>query len=80
LWNVPSGKEYMTLRGHGNGVTSVAFAPDGRTRASSDHDVVKLWDVATGKERATLKEHTSTLMSVAFDLVGKTLASASLDN
>ena len=30
LWDATSGQEARTLKGHTNGVTSVAFSPDGR--------------------------------------------------
>ena len=58
LWDVATGKEQATLKGHTEWVKSVAFSPDGKTLASGSGDsTIKLWDVATGKEQATLKGH-----------------------
>ena len=50
LWDVATGKERATLKGHTDWVNSVAFSPDGKTLASGSGDkTVKLWEVATGK-------------------------------
>jgi len=67
--------------GHTDEVTSVAFAPDGRTLASGSPDqTIKLWDVASGREVRTLSGHTHWVRSVAFSPDGRTLASGSYDN
>jgi WD40 repeat protein len=47
LWDVATGKQRATLRGHGLTIESVAFAPDGMTLASSENDGgVMLWDLS----------------------------------
>ncbi len=75
LWDVSSGREVRTLRGHTAPVLSVAFAPDGRTLASGSGDnTIKLWDVASGREVRTLSGHTWFVSSVAFAPDGQTLA------
>jgi WD40 repeat protein len=76
LWDVVTGKEQATLRGHTDDVSSLAFSPEGKTLASGSHDTtMKLWDVTTGKERATLRGHTGWVVSVEFSPDGRTLAS-----
>jgi WD40 repeat protein/serine/threonine protein kinase/tetratricopeptide (TPR) repeat protein len=73
-------RELLTLRGHGHGVISVAWSPDGRRLASaSDDQTVKVWEVATGKEILTLRGHTDRVESVAWSPDGTRLASASWD-
>jgi WD40 repeat protein len=80
LWDVVTGKELNTLKGHQDGVSSVSFFPDGKTLASASLDgTVKLWDVGTGKELNTLKGNQHRVISVSFSPDGKTLAFASID-
>jgi hypothetical protein len=51
LWDVASGHELRTLKGHSWTVEAVAFSPDGRTLASGDWDqTIKLWGVPSGEE------------------------------
>jgi WD40 repeat protein len=50
LWDVQTGKERATLKGHTNWVNSVAHSPDGRTLASGSNDAtIKLWGVLTAQ-------------------------------
>jgi WD40 repeat protein len=58
LWDASSGREMLTLRGHGRGVRSVAFSPDGIHIASGSLDgTAKIWTAATpGQVAAWEKE------------------------
>jgi len=79
LWDVASGRELRSLRGHSSYVTSVAFSSDGRTLASASVDrTVKLWDAGSGRELRSL-QHADDVNVVAFSPNGKMLASGSHD-
>ena len=67
----------VTLRGHSAGISSLSFAPDGRTLASGSNDAtIRLWDVVALREKSRLTGHTGLVNSVAFSPDGKTLASS----
>src|SRR6185503_2861934 len=60
--------------GHSEGVSSVAFSPDGKTLASGSADgTIQLWDVVTGLGLKTVRG-SGRVESVAFSPDGKTLA------
>jgi WD40 repeat protein len=50
VWDAQTGQELLTLKGHTNLVTSVAFSPDGQRLVSgSADDTVKVWDASLGE-------------------------------
>jgi WD40 repeat protein len=80
VWDVATGECLLTLRGHKQLVTAVAYSPDGKLLASGSQDnMVRVWDAATGRLIHTLRDHTEALASVAFSPDGERLASAGQD-
>jgi WD40 repeat protein len=80
VWELPSGRELLTLQGHEDTIYTVAFSPDGKTLASGSVDqTVRLWDLTTGNCIKVLVEHEGWVRAVAFSPDGKTLASGSVD-
>ncbi|WP_287234779.1 WD40 repeat domain-containing protein [Microcystis sp. Msp_OC_L_20101000_S702] len=81
LWNLETGREILTLKGHDGSLTTTAFSPDGKSLVTASYDkTIKLWNVETGQEIRTLKGHDSYVYSVNFSPDGKTLVSGSWDN
>ena len=59
VWDADTGQEVLSLKGHTDRVTSVAYQPRRQTHRHRQRDgTVKVWDAATGQELLTLKGHT----------------------
>ncbi len=73
LWG-ENAREPLRLKGHEEGVKTVAFAADGKALASGDgKGTVRLWDVASGRERSRFVAGPE-IGALAFSPDGKTLA------
>jgi WD40 repeat protein/uncharacterized caspase-like protein len=80
LWNPATGQQLGTIKGHGKGITKVAFSRDAKLIATAGTDnTIKIWDVATQRELKTLTGHNAGIESMDFSPDGKLLASASDD-
>lgn len=77
LWDVAGGKELHTIALEG--VSSLAFSPDGKTLASGSVSL-HLWDVARGKELWRNRDHKEAVHTVLFAPDGKVLISGSGDD
>ena len=80
LFDIATGREVGAIKGHGKGVTDVAFSRDGKLLASSGTDnTIKIWDLASKRELRTLTGHTANVESMDFSPDGRLLASAGED-
>jgi WD40 repeat protein len=80
LFDVATGQQVGAIKGHGKGVTDVAFSRDGKLLASSGTDnTIKIWDVASRSEVRTLVGHIANVESMDFSPDGRLLASAGED-
>jgi WD40 repeat protein len=68
-----TGKELAILTGHQQGVSHLAFSPDGNTLVSSDDGNVKLWSVVARREVATVIRNLAHIRFLAFTPDGNTL-------
>jgi WD40 repeat protein len=55
VWDTDTGKELpLTFKGHKQGVSRIAYSPDGSRLAASAWDVVIVWDAATGRHTLSI--------------------------
>ena len=75
VWDARSYRAVHTLRGHTEGVLSVAFSRDGRLATASADKTVKLWDAGPATAR-TLTQFDGGIRRVAFSPDGGRLATS----
>lgn len=75
LWDVATGAERLPAEGHRDAVTSLCFAPDGKTVVSASEDrAVRLWDAFTGKPLRQLGQGPVKVGPLAFSPDGALVA------
>lgn len=87
VWQAAGGQPVSTLRGHRDGVLSLAFSPTGETLVTGSQDQTLgvwdvsrgLWDAVMGIRVHTLRVQTGAVTCVAFHRDGTLLASGSDD-
>ena len=80
VWDMETGHELRTLRGHTGGVHGVALSGHGRLAVSASEDkTLKVWEVETGRELQTLTGHGAYVWGVALSGDGRLAVSCSKD-
>jgi WD40 repeat protein len=75
LWDVGTGQEVQTLRGHQAQVNALAFTRDGRRLISgSDDRTVRAWDLSNGQQRVVLPNAPGRIYTLALDPADRHLA------
>jgi WD40 repeat protein/serine/threonine protein kinase len=75
IWDVTTHAPLFSVRVQG--LTSLAFSPDGKRFATGSTDkTVRVWDAQTGAELLTFRKHTEPVHCVAFSPDGRLVASA----
>lgn len=74
------GRPTLTLEGHGNGISDLAYGPEGKHIASSSYDgTVRIWSALSGAPVLTLEGHDDFVSGLAFSKGKNLLASTSFD-
>lgn len=63
-----------TLQGVVDGISDIAFSPDGMRVATAENDKARIWNALSGKPLTTLSEHSEAVGRVVFDPDGRYLA------
>jgi WD40 repeat protein len=80
VWDVAEGRVVETLKEHTSGITTITYARDGRTMATSSRDrTLVVWDWETRKALVRLRGHLGEAWSAAISPDGRMLASGSTE-
>ncbi len=67
IWDIQAGHQLLTLTGHTDDVSAVAYSPDSKYLITNSFDfTVRMFDLATGKERLQLKKTSNLETPIAF--------------
>lgn len=80
VWDAASGEASLTLTGHMDAVTAVAYNKAGTLLATASLDgTVKVWDAENGEILLNLERHTAAVNTISFSPDGRLLASGGDD-
>jgi len=82
VFDLATKNEKLVLNASSDGITALAFSPDGSLLASGSgysEKEIRLWDLSNGKHTVDLLGHTSWITALVFTPDSKTLVSASGD-
>jgi WD40 repeat protein len=80
LWDAKTGAPLRRLRLPTRAVSSIGFAPDGRTLMTTGYEpLIRLWDAVTGKPVLPWPAHAGEVRALAFLPDGRSLVSGSFD-
>jgi RNA polymerase sigma factor (sigma-70 family) len=74
LWDVVSGKESLRILAQQRYPGPLAFAPDGRTLISANHEGIRFWETASGREIRDLPSQAGGSSGLALSPDGRLLA------
>ncbi len=80
LWDLKSGKCFITFEGHIECISSVCISPDSKLALSGSYDdTLRLWDLGSGKCLRTFKGHSERVSSVCISPDNRLVLSGSYD-
>lgn len=79
-WDVETGENLKTYRGHPCYANNVMYSPDGKRILSTDVDgEIKEWDTKSGKCLKNYNKHLAKILNVVYRTDGKRFLSSSID-
>ena len=80
LWDLPTGRQRLTLRGHQGPIAAMALMPGGEKLVTASWDgTVRLWDLKSDRHSEILTRHSDAIYTLVLSPDGTTLASGGLD-